>query len=75
MTRRSRDLPVASTVLGAVVLVIAVAAHAGVWYFISEHLGVSGVVASVVIALAVLKHLGWIGGTYALLRRSRAPNK
>lgn len=58
--------------LVAVVLVAAVAAHAAAWHFISHHLGLSGVVASVLIAIAVVKHLGWISGAYALLRRRRA---
>ena len=72
MTRRIHNLPVGSPVLIAVVLVAAVAAHAGAWYFISQHLGLSGALASVLIAIAVVKHLGWISGAYAVLRRRRA---
>lgn len=72
MTRRIHGLPVGSAVLVVVVLVAAIAAHAGVWYLISQHLGLSSAIASVLIAIAVLKHLGWIGGAYALLRRRRA---
>jgi hypothetical protein len=51
------------------VVVAAIAAHAGVWYLISRHLGLSGALASALIAIAVLNHLGWISGVYALLRR------
>ena len=58
--------------LVAVLLVVAVAAHAGTWYFVSHHLGLSGALASALIAIAVVKHLGWIGGAYALLRKRRA---
>ena len=38
-------------------------------------LGFSGVVAAALIALAVIKHLGLLGGAYALLRRRRAGRK
>lgn len=69
MIRRLHDLPVRFPVLFAVAMIVAVAAHAGIWYAISRHLGFSGVVASVLVALAVVKHLGWIGGAFALLRR------
>ena len=72
MIRRIRDLAVASPLLAALVLIIAAAAHGGLWYLISRHLGLSGAVASALIALAVIKHLGWFGGAYALLRRRRA---
>ena len=58
--------------LVAAVLFVAVAAHAGAWYFISQHLGLSGGLALALIAIAVVKHLGWIGGACALLRRRRA---
>lgn len=54
------------------ILVAVIAIHAGAWYFMSRHLGLSGALASVLIALALLKHLGWITGGYALLRRRRA---
>jgi membrane protein YdbS with pleckstrin-like domain len=72
MIRRLRDLPIRSLVLVAAVLVAAVAAHAGAWYFISRHLRLSGALASILIAIVVVKHLGWIGGAYALLRKHRA---
>ena len=72
MTRRIHDLPFEVPVLVAVVLVAAVAAHLGAWYFISHHLGLSAALASALIAIAVLKHLGWISGAYALVRRRRA---
>lgn len=75
MMRRIHGIPVGSTVLAAIVLTVAVVAHAGLWYFMAQHLRLSGAVASVLIALAVLKHLGWIGGAYALLRKRRAPEK
>ena len=71
MIRRIHGVPVGASVLVAAVLV-AVAAHAGAWYFISRHLGLSGGLASVLIAIAVAKHLGGISGAYALLRRRRA---
>lgn len=72
MIRRAHGLPVVPSLVAAVVLVAAAAAHAGVWYLISRHLGLSGVVASALIGLAVIKHVGWFGGVYALLRRRRA---
>lgn len=53
MMRRIHDLPVGSTVLVVVVLVAAVAAHAGAWYFISRRLGLSDALASVLIGIAV----------------------
>ena len=68
---RGARLPVVSSLVAALVLIAAVAAHAGVWYLISWHLGVSGAVASALIGLVVVKHLGWFGGAYALLRRRR----
>lgn len=71
MIRRIHALPVRSFVLVSAALVAAIAIHAGAWYFISRHLGLSGGLASVLIALAVLEHLGWITGGYALLRRRR----
>ena len=40
--------------LVAVLLVAALAAHGGAWYFISHHLGLSGALASALIAIAVL---------------------
>lgn len=70
MIRRIHGLPMGASVLVATVLV-AVAAHAGAWFFISRHLGLSGGLASVLIAIAVAKHLGGVTGTYALLRRRR----
>lgn len=75
MMRRMHGIPVGSTPLAAIVLIVAVLAHAGVWYFISQHLSLSGAIASVLIALAVLKHLGWIGGAYAFFRKRRASDK
>lgn len=75
MIRRIHDLPVASPLVAAFVLIVAAAAHAGVWYLISQHPGLSGAVASALIALAVVKHLGLFGGVYALLRRGRAALK
>ena len=71
MSRRMHDLPIGTAALVAV-LIAAIAAHAGAWYFISHHLGLSGALASALIAIAVLKHLGWISAAYALLRRRRA---
>lgn len=71
-----RAVPRTVTPLAAVLLLIAVAAaHAGVWYFIARHPGLSGTVASALIALAVIKHMGWLGGARALLRRRRADRK
>lgn len=64
------------TPLAAALLLIAVAAvHTGVRYFIGRHLGLSGTAASALIALAVIKHMGWLGGARALLRRRRADRK
>ncbi|MGH8261537.1 MAG: hypothetical protein ACREUG_17800, partial [Steroidobacteraceae bacterium] len=67
------EVPFRFPVLFAAAMIVAVAAHAGVWYVISRHLGFSGVVASALISLAVVKHLGWIGGAFALLRRRHSP--
>lgn len=72
MIRRIHALPVGSFVFVSAILVAVIAIHAGAWYFMSRHLGLSGALASVLIALALLKHLGWITGGYALLRRRRA---
>jgi hypothetical protein len=73
MIRRIHDLPAGPSVLVTALLVTAVAAHAGAWYFISQHWRLSGVLALTLIVIAVVKHLGWIGATFALLRRRRAP--
>ncbi len=70
MIRRLHGL--LSAALVAVVVVAAIATHAGVWYLISRHLGLSSALASALIVIAVVKHLGWISGAYALLRRRYA---
>lgn len=49
--RRLHDLPVGSGMLFAIVLVAVVAAHAGAWYFVSQHLGLAGTLATVLIAI------------------------
>lgn len=71
MIRRAHGLRIAPSLV-ALVLIAAAGMHAGVWYLISRHLGLSGAVVSALIALAVIKHLGWFGGAYALLRRRRS---
>jgi hypothetical protein len=55
----------------AVVLVIA---HGVILRFASKHLALSGAVASGLIALVVITHLGWLGKAAAMFRRKqRAP--
>lgn len=73
MTPRFQDLPVRWPVLVAAAFITAVVAHLGIWYFVSQYLGLSSVIASILVALVVLKHLGWIGGAIALLRRRCVP--
>ena len=48
-------------------IVLLIAGHGIILYFVSSHVGVSTVVA--VFLLIVLKHLGVFGSGYALLRR------
>ena len=73
MSRRMHGLPaVGSPMLVALVLIAAIAAHLGAWHLMSRHWGLSGALAATLIAIAVVKHLGWISGAYALLRRRRA---
>lgn len=73
MIHRLQGLQFRFPVLFAAALIVAVAAHGAFWYVISRHLGFSGVIASALIALAVIKHLGWIGGAFALLKRRSTP--
>lgn len=68
---RAHRLPIAPSLV-ALVLIAAAGMHAGVWYLISRRLGLSGAVVSALIGLVVLKHLGWFGGAYALLKRGRS---
>lgn len=75
MIRRINDLRSAPPLIAAVVLIVAFIAHAGFWYLLSQHLRLSGAIASALIALAVLKHIGWLGGAYALLSGRRPSSK
>lgn len=74
MTDRLRARSVGPVILAVIVVMAAVTVHTGVWYYVSRHLGLSSAVASALVALAIAKHLGWIGGAYALLRRRRTPH-
>jgi hypothetical protein len=71
MMRRRPDLRVGSAALIAIP-VAAIAAHAGAWYFTAHHWGLSSALASVLMVIVVVKHLGWISGACAILRRRRA---
>jgi membrane protein YdbS with pleckstrin-like domain len=75
MIQRMHNFPVGSAMRAAIVLIAAVAAHAGAWSMISQHLGLSSALASVLIAIVVVRHLGWISGAYVLLRRRRASHQ
>jgi hypothetical protein len=53
----------------SVLAVILLAAHGLILYYASSHLALSAGLASSVILLIVIKHLGLLGPAYALLRR------
>lgn len=75
MIGRLQARSVGPVIFAVVVAIAAAAAHAGVWYYISRRLGLSSAVAAALITLAVIKHLGWIGGGFVLFRRRRTPSK
>jgi hypothetical protein len=52
-------------------VIILIAAHGIILYHLSSYLALSAGVASGVIVLMVIKHLGWLGPVYALFRRAR----
>ena len=52
-----------------VLALVLIAGHGLMLYFASSHLALSAGLASVVILLIVIKHLGLLGPAYALLRR------
>jgi hypothetical protein len=58
-----------SLIAAAVLLLLL--AHGMLLRLASSHLVLSGAVLSGLIALVVIKHLGWLGGAYAMLRRHR----
>jgi hypothetical protein len=50
-----------------------VAAHGSGLYYLSSHVALSTTAAAAVVVLVLLKHLGWLGALYALLRRRFPP--
>jgi len=56
-------------VLAIVVVIIAV--HGGVLYYVSSHVAASTAVFAGVFVLVALKHLGLVGPFYAMLRKWR----
>lgn len=71
MMRRMSGVPAVAPLVAALLLAVA-ALHAGLWYLAFRHPRLSGAVASALVALAVMKHAGWLGGAVALLRQRRA---
>ena len=53
----------------ALLAVLLIAGHGIILYYASSHLALSVGLVSGVIVLIVIKHLGLLGPTYALLRR------
>ena len=53
----------------ALLAVLLIAGHGVILYYASSHLALSAGLISGVIVLIVIKHLGLLGPTYALLRR------
>ena len=52
-----------------VAVIILIAGHGIILYYFSSHVALSAAVASGVIILVVIKHLGLLGPVYALFRR------
>ena len=52
---------------GAMVLIVG---HGVILYYVSSHLALSSAVIAGVVAIVVVKHLGWIGPLYAVLRKA-----
>jgi len=50
----------------------AVIGHGVIFYYASSHLALSAGLVSGVVLLIVIKHLGWLGPTYALLESAGA---
>jgi len=55
----------------ALLVVIFIAGHGTILYYVSSHVAVSAAVASGVIVVVVIKHLGLFGRLYRLFRQSR----
>jgi hypothetical protein len=53
----------------ALLAILLIAGHGVILYYASSHLALSAGLISGVIVLIVIKHLGLLGPTYALLRR------
>ena len=53
-------------------VIILIAGHGIILYYFSSHVALSTAVASAVIILVLIKHLGLLGSAYALFRRRRA---
>lgn len=57
-----------------VLLVVLLAGHAVILYYVSSHVTLSAAVLSGAIILLVIKHLGLLLPAYALFRRRRSRN-
>jgi len=52
-------------------VIILIAGHGIIVYYLSSHVALTAAAASGVIVLLVIKHLGLVGPVYALFRRAR----
>jgi hypothetical protein len=50
-------------------LVVLIAAHGAILGYLSSHMALPATAVAAVVVLMVLKHLGWLGALFALLRR------
>ncbi len=55
-------------------LVVLIAGHGVILYYVSSHVMLSAAVLSGAIILLVIKHVGLLGPVYALFRRRRSRN-
>ena len=62
------------TLMLPVGIVVLIAGHGIMLYYVSAHTALSATVVSGVIILVLLKHLGLLGPLYAVLRRRFRPN-
>ena len=58
-----------------VLLVLFLAGHGAILYYMWSHVMLSAVVLSGVVIMLVIKHLGFLAQVYELLRRHRSRNR
>src|ERR1700687_4289611 len=66
---KEHSRPLTRTLMLSAGVVVLIAGHGIILYYVSAHAALSAAVVSGVIILVVIKHLGLLGPLYALLRR------